>query len=34
MGYVSKEYAAFGTTIYVGIRDKKIPAEVVKTPFI
>lgn len=34
MGYVSKEYAAFGTTIYVGIRDKKIPAEVVKLPFI
>jgi aminomethyltransferase len=34
MGYVSKEYAAFGTTIYVGIRDKKIAAEVVKTPFI
>lgn len=34
MGYVSKEYTAFGTTIYVGIRDKKIPAEVVKMPFI
>ena len=34
MGYVSKEYAAFGTTIYVGIRDKKVPAEIVKTPFI
>jgi aminomethyltransferase len=34
MGYVSKEYTAFGTTIYIGIRDKKIPAEVVKTPFI
>ncbi len=34
MGYLSKEYTAFGTTIYVGIRDKKIPAEVVKLPFI
>jgi aminomethyltransferase len=34
MGYVSKEYTAFGTTIYVGIRDKKIPAEVVKMPFL
>jgi aminomethyltransferase len=34
MGYVSKEYAAFGTKIYVGIRDKKVPAEIVKTPFI
>jgi len=34
MGYVSKEYAAFGTIIYVGIRDKKVPAEIVKTPFI
>lgn len=34
MGYISKEYSAFGTTIYVGIRDKKVPAEVVKTPFI
>jgi aminomethyltransferase len=34
MGYVSKEYSAFGTIIYVGIRDKKVPAEVVKLPFI
>lgn len=34
MGYVSKEYAAFGNAIYIGIRDKKIPAEIVKTPFI
>jgi aminomethyltransferase len=34
MGYVSKEYTAFGTTIYIGIRDKKVPAEVIKTPFI
>jgi aminomethyltransferase len=34
LGYVSKEYAAFGTIIYVGIRDKKVAAEIVKTPFI
>lgn len=34
MGYVAKEYAAFGTTIYVKIRNKNIPAEVVKVPFI
>ncbi len=34
MGYVSKEYAAFGTKIFVEIRDKKIGAEIVKTPFI
>lgn len=34
MGYVSKEYAAFGTKVFVGIRDKKVPAEIVKTPFI
>ena len=34
MGYVSKEYAAFGTKIFVEIRDKKIEAEIVKTPFI
>ena len=34
MGYVSKEYSAIGTTLFVGIRDKKIPAEIVKLPFI
>jgi aminomethyltransferase len=34
MGYISKAYTPFGTTIYVGIRDKKVPAEVVKLPFI
>lgn len=34
MGYVSKEYAAFGTIVYIGIRDKKVSAEIVKTPFI
>jgi aminomethyltransferase len=34
LGYVSKEYAAFGTKIFAGIREKMIPAEIVKTPFI
>ncbi|HKI87639.1 MAG TPA: glycine cleavage T C-terminal barrel domain-containing protein, partial [Draconibacterium sp.] len=34
MGYVAKEYSAFGTHIYVKIRNKTIPAEVVKLPFI
>jgi len=34
LGYVAKEYAAFGTRIYVGIRDKKIAADIVKLPFI
>ncbi|MCF6357244.1 MAG: glycine cleavage system aminomethyltransferase GcvT [Draconibacterium sp.] len=34
MGYVAKEYSAFGTQIYVKIRNKTIPAEIVKLPFI
>ncbi len=34
LGYVDKSYAAFGTSVFVGVRDKKIPAEIVKTPFI
>ena len=34
MGYIDKEYAAFGTTVYILIRNKSIPAEVVKVPFI
>lgn len=34
MGYVAKEYSAFGTQIYVRIRNKNIPAEIVKIPFI
>jgi aminomethyltransferase len=34
MGYVAKEYAAFGTQIFVKIRNKSIPAEIVKLPFI
>ncbi|MDX9882850.1 MAG: glycine cleavage system aminomethyltransferase GcvT [Prolixibacteraceae bacterium] len=34
MGYITKEYAAFGTEIYVKIREKLVKAEVVKLPFI
>jgi aminomethyltransferase len=34
MGYINKEYSAFGTTVYVKIRNKAVPAEVVKVPFI
>jgi aminomethyltransferase len=34
MGYVAREYAAFGTGIYIKIRNKTISAEIVKTPFI
>jgi aminomethyltransferase len=34
MGYVAKEYSAFGTKIFVKIRNKTIPAEIVKLPFI
>ncbi|QIA07245.1 glycine cleavage system aminomethyltransferase GcvT [Draconibacterium halophilum] len=34
MGYVAKEYSAFGTEIFVKIRNKVIPAEIVKMPFI
>ncbi|WP_321371455.1 glycine cleavage system aminomethyltransferase GcvT [uncultured Draconibacterium sp.] len=34
MGYVAKEYSAFGTEIFVKIRNKVIPAEIVRLPFI
>lgn len=34
MGYVAKEYSAFGTQIWVKIRNKTVSAEVVKVPFI
>lgn len=34
MAYVAKEYSAFGTRIFVKIRKKVIPAEIVKMPFI
>lgn len=34
MGYIAKEYSAFGTQVFVKIRNKAIPAEVVRIPFI
>lgn len=34
MGYVKAEFAATGTDIYVGIRDKKLKAVVAKVPFL
>lgn len=34
MGYVAREYAAFGTEVFVKIRNKLISAEIVKLPFI
>ncbi len=34
MGYIAREYSAFGTQIFVKIRNKAIPAEVTKLPFI
>jgi aminomethyltransferase len=34
MGYVAREYSATGTQIFVKIRNKNIPAEIVKLPFI
>ena len=34
MGYVAREYSAFGTQVFVKIRNKAIAAEIVKIPFI
>lgn len=33
IGYVATDYTAFGTEIYIDIRGRKVPAEVVATPF-
>jgi len=33
MGYLDRAYCSLGTTIFVRIRDKQIPAEIVKLPF-
>lgn len=33
MGYVSSEFAALGGRIFIGIRNRPIAAEIVKTPF-
>lgn len=34
MGYIAKEYSAIGTEIYVGVRNKKLKAKIVKVPFL
>jgi len=34
MGYIEKEYSPFGTTIHIKVRNKLIPTEIVKLPFI
>ncbi|HKJ42942.1 MAG TPA: glycine cleavage system aminomethyltransferase GcvT [Sunxiuqinia sp.] len=34
MGYIAKEYSAFGTEIYVRVRNKLLQARVVKVPFV
>jgi aminomethyltransferase len=34
LGYVKKEFAKAGTEVYVEVRNKKLKAEVVKTPFV
>ncbi len=34
LGYVAREYAALGNQIFVKIRNKSVPAEIVKLPFI
>ena len=34
MGYVNKAYAAFGTEIFVKVRNKHLRAKIVKLPFI
>lgn len=34
LGYVAKEYSAFGTPVWIKVRNKNIPAEIVKLPFI
>ncbi len=34
MGYISKEYSAIGTEIYLGVRNKLLKAKIVKVPFI
>ncbi|HEX2394060.1 MAG TPA: glycine cleavage system aminomethyltransferase GcvT [Bacteroidales bacterium] len=34
MGYLKTQYTSPGTEIYISIRDKKVPAKVVKMPFV
>lgn len=34
MAYIHKAYAAFGTEVYLNVRNKRLKARIVKTPFI
>ncbi len=34
LGYIEQAYTPFGTTLFINVRNKQIPAEIVKTPFI
>ncbi|HLN73608.1 MAG: glycine cleavage system aminomethyltransferase GcvT [Methylococcaceae bacterium] len=34
MGYVHSAYAAFGTEVYINVRNKRLKAKIVKMPFI
>ncbi|MGQ8338874.1 glycine cleavage system aminomethyltransferase GcvT [Sunxiuqinia sp. A32] len=34
MGYVAKEYSAFGTDIWIKVRNKLLKAKIVKIPFV
>ncbi len=33
MGYIDSAFAGFGSTVYIGVRNKNIPAEIVRLPF-
>jgi aminomethyltransferase len=34
LGYVKKEFAAPGTTVFINVRNKPLKAKVVKLPFV
>ncbi len=34
LGYILSEYAAFGTEVFIGVRNKKLKAQLVKLPFV
>lgn len=33
LGYISSEFAGFGSTVFIKVRNKSIPAEIVRLPF-
>lgn len=33
MGYIQSEFARLGSTVYISVRNKSVPAEIVKLPF-